>query len=85
MHLLIWKHDSMKRIYSLFALESREPKTNFDVIAFTLQYEFSYTNILNMIEKQNVPILETERKLDDPFILVEVHENNMEPMAESLI
>ena len=54
----------------LFALESREPITNFDVIAFTLQYELSYTNILNMLDLANVPILRTERKLDDPFILV---------------
>ena len=54
----------------LFALESREPITNFDFIAFTLQYELSYTNLLNMLDLANVPILRAERKLDDPFIIV---------------
>ena len=67
----------------LFALESREPITNFDVIAFTLQYELSYTNILNMLDLANVPILRTERKLDDPFILVGGPcAYNVEPMAD---
>ena len=64
----------------LFALESREPITNFDVIAFTLQYELSYTNMLDLA---NVPILRTERKLDDPFILVGGPcAYNVEPMAD---
>ena len=67
----------------LFALESREPITNFDVIAFTLQYELSYTNILNMLDLANVPILRTESKLDDPFILVGGPcAYNVEPMAD---
>ena len=34
----------------LFALESREPITNFDFVTFTLQYELSYTNILNILD-----------------------------------
>lgn len=54
----------------LFALESREPITNFDFVTFTLQYELSYTNILNMLDLANIPLLREERKLDDPFILV---------------
>lgn len=54
----------------LFALESREPITNFDIIAFTLQYELSYTNILNMLDLANIPLLSEQRRLDDPFILV---------------
>ncbi|GAA0862368.1 TIGR03960 family B12-binding radical SAM protein [Paraclostridium tenue] len=54
----------------LFALESREAITNFDFLAFTLQYELSYTNILNMLDLAKVEILAKDRKLDDPFILV---------------
>lgn len=54
----------------LFALESREAITNFDFISFTLQYELSYTNILNMLDLGNIPVLRSERKLDDPFVLV---------------
>ncbi len=41
----------------LFALESREPITNFDFVTFTLQYELSYTNILNILDLANIPIL----------------------------
>ena len=54
----------------MFALESREPITNFDFVTFTLQYELSYTNILNILDLANIPLLREERKLDDPFILV---------------
>ncbi|MDU7905240.1 MAG: B12-binding domain-containing radical SAM protein, partial [Peptostreptococcaceae bacterium] len=54
----------------LFALESREAITNFDFLAFTLQYELSYTNILNMMDLAKVEILAKDRKLADPFILV---------------
>lgn len=54
----------------IFALESREPITNFDFVTFTLQYELSYTNILNILDLANIPLLRDERKLDDPFIMV---------------
>ena len=67
----------------IFALESREPITNFDFVTFTLQYELSYTNILNILDLANVPILRTERKLDDPFILVGGPcAYNVEPLAD---
>ena len=33
----------------LFALESRDPVKEFDMIAFSLGYEMSYTNVLNML------------------------------------
>ena len=67
----------------LFALESGDYIKDFDMIGFTLQYELSYTNILNMLDLANVPILRTERKLDDPFILVGGPcAYNVEPMAD---
>ena len=34
----------------LFALESGDPIKDFDMIGFTMQYELSYTNILNMLD-----------------------------------
>ncbi len=72
-----------ERNIPLFALESREPITNFDFIAFTLQYELSYTNILNMLDLANVALLRTERKLDDPFIIVGGPcAYNVEPIAD---
>ena len=53
----------------LFALESREPITNFDVIAFSLQYELSYTNILNMLDMSGITIRASERGEDEPIIM----------------
>ncbi|SCH35126.1 radical SAM family uncharacterized protein [uncultured Clostridium sp.] len=67
----------------MFALESREPITNFDFVTFTLQYELSYTNILNTLDLANIPLLREERKLDDPFILVGGPcAYNVEPLAD---
>ncbi|RDY24034.1 TIGR03960 family B12-binding radical SAM protein [Romboutsia maritimum] len=67
----------------IFALESREPITNFDFVTFTLQYELSYTNILNILDLANIPLFKKERKLDDPFILVGGPcAYNSEPLAD---
>jgi len=53
----------------LFSLETREPLINFDFIGFTLQYEMSYTNILNMLDMANIPAFSKDRKKDYPFII----------------
>lgn len=45
----------------LFALESGDPITNFDFIGFTLQYELSYSNVLNMLKLANIPIKSKDR------------------------
>lgn len=45
----------------LFALESGDPITNFDFIGFTLQYELSYSNVLNMLKLANIPIKSADR------------------------
>jgi len=54
----------------LFALESRQPIRNFDFVGFTLQYELSYTNILNMLKLAGIPIYSGDRKDEDPIIIV---------------
>ena len=46
----------------LYALESGDPLSDFDFIGFTLQYELSYTNMLNMLKLGNVPIISADRK-----------------------
>ena len=43
------ENELRKRNIPLFSLETREPLINFDIIGFTLQYEMTYTNILNML------------------------------------
>lgn len=52
----------------LFALESQDPVGEFDFIGFTLQYEMSYTNIVNMLDLAGVPIRSRERTKGHPFI-----------------
>ena len=67
----------------MFALESREPITNFDFLAFTLQYELSYSNILNILDLGRVELISKKRKRNDPFIIVGGPcAYNMEPIAD---
>ncbi|MBQ6628655.1 MAG: TIGR03960 family B12-binding radical SAM protein [Methanobrevibacter sp.] len=53
----------------LFALESKDPLKEFDVLGFTMQYELSYTNILAMIDLSGIPLLSIERSEEDPIII----------------
>lgn len=46
----------------LFGLESGDAITDFDFIGFTLQYELSYSNVLNMLKLANIPIKSKNRK-----------------------
>ncbi len=52
----------------LFALESRDPVSEFDFVGFTLQYEMSYTNIINMLDLAGIPILSADRADSHPFV-----------------
>jgi radical SAM family uncharacterized protein len=53
----------------LFSLESRTPLKSFDLIGFTLQYELSYTTILNMLDLGGIPLHSDKRKGGDPFVI----------------
>lgn len=53
----------------LFALESYKPLTEFDVVAFTLQYEMSFTNILNMLDLAGIPLRAKDRDERWPLII----------------
>ena len=46
----------------LYALESGDPISDFDMIAFTIGYEMSYTNVLNMLRLGNIPLHASERE-----------------------
>ncbi|MBO5008906.1 MAG: TIGR03960 family B12-binding radical SAM protein [Clostridia bacterium] len=54
----------------LYGLESMEPIRDFDFAAFTLQYEMSYSNILNMLDLAGIPLLQKDRKEGDPFVMM---------------
>ena len=52
----------------LFSLETKSALTDFDILGFTLQYEMSFSNILNMLELSNIPFYARERE-DGPFLI----------------
>ncbi|MBP3249122.1 MAG: TIGR03960 family B12-binding radical SAM protein [Ruminococcus sp.] len=45
----------------LYALESLDPIKDFDFIGFTLQYELSYTGVLNMLDLAGIPVFSNDR------------------------
>ena len=52
----------------LFSLETKTPASDFDILGFTLQYEMSYTNILNMLDLAGIPINRRDRGDKYPLI-----------------
>ena len=54
----------------LFSLESKDDLKKFDFLGFTLQYEMSYTNILNMLNLSNIKVRSSDREEDDPIIIM---------------
>lgn len=62
--------EQMRKInIPLFSLETKTPLKEFDFIGFTLQYEMSYTNILNMLDLSNIALEFSNRDEKDPFII----------------
>lgn len=53
----------------LFTLETFTPIKDLDILGFTLQYELSYTNVLNMLELGNIPLMSSERGDEFPIII----------------
>ncbi|MBE9540872.1 MAG: B12-binding domain-containing radical SAM protein, partial [Proteobacteria bacterium] len=84
-HLLNARHDiATERVYApgldmesvmrersvkLTSLESALPVGNFDLVGFSLQYELSYTNILNMLDLSGIPLYASQRTEDYPLII----------------
>ncbi len=63
------EEEMRKNKLPLFAIESRDELTRFDFVAFTLQYELCYSNVLNMLDIAKIPLLSNERREHDPIIL----------------
>ena len=53
----------------LFCLESQEPVKNMDFLGITIQYEMCYTNILQVLELSQIPLLAAERGEDMPIVI----------------
>lgn len=69
----------------LFALESGDSIKSFDFAAFTLQYEMSYTNIINMLDLAKIPLLSKDRGEEFPLVCAGGPcAYNSEPIADFL-
>ncbi len=67
----------------LFALETGDSLDKFDFLGFTLQYEMSFTNVINMIDLAGIPIWAKDRKEEHPIIIAGGPcAYNPEPLAE---
>ena len=67
----------------LWALESQDPVSDFDMIAFTIGYEMSYSNILNMLDLSGVPLRSKDRTgLKNMVFAGGVCTFNPEPLAD---
>lgn len=53
----------------LFSLETHTPIGDFDMLGITLQYEMSYTNILEMLDLSGIPLHSADRTWDHPIVL----------------
>ena len=53
----------------LFALESQDPIRDFDFLGITIQYEMCYTNILQILDLSQIPILAKDRTKEHPFVI----------------
>ena len=59
-----------ERKIPLRTLETKKTLKECDIVGFTLQYELSYTNILNMLDLGGVPVVAAERSEADPLVIV---------------
>jgi len=67
----------------LYSLETFTPLKEFDFVGFTLQYEMSYTNILNMLDLSGIPLMSKDRTDEDPLVIAGgPNAYNPEPLAD---
>ncbi|MCA9756313.1 MAG: TIGR03960 family B12-binding radical SAM protein [Candidatus Eisenbacteria bacterium] len=53
----------------LYALESKRPLAEFDFVGFSLQYELTYTNILQCLDLAGLPLRSADRRESDPIVI----------------
>lgn len=67
----------------LLSLESYTPVAQFDIVGFTLQYEMSFSNVVNMLDLAKIPLRAKERQEEDTFVCAGGPcAYNGEPLAE---
>ena len=69
----------------LFSVEHHTPCGEFDVLAFNLSAELTYTNLLNCVDLAGVPVRAAERTRQHPLVMAGGHcTYNPEPLADFL-
>ena len=67
----------------LFALESGDPITDFDIVAFSVGYEMAFPAILNMLDLAGIPLHASERTGLSPLVIAGgTAMYNAEPLAD---
>jgi len=77
--------ESMLRQHNLplFSLETKRPLADFDIVGFSLGYELTYTNVLNMLDMARIPVFGSQRDSSHPLIIAGGScVLNPEPMAD---
>jgi radical SAM family uncharacterized protein len=74
---------------ALCSLESARPLHDFDIVGFSLQYELTYTNILQILELGKIPLRSAERGEDDPLVVAggptATHSEPMAPFIDAFL
>jgi radical SAM superfamily enzyme YgiQ (UPF0313 family) len=67
----------------LITLESQTPVRDFDVVAFSVSFEWDYTNVLTLLRMAGIPVRAGQRTHHDPLVLIggAVTFVNPEPLA----
>lgn len=69
----------------LFALESGDPITDFDIVGFSVGYEMAFPGILNMLDLARIPLHSAARKELTPLVIAGgTAMYNAEPLADFL-
>ncbi|MFC1743864.1 TIGR03960 family B12-binding radical SAM protein [Candidatus Riflebacteria bacterium] len=67
----------------LFSLENKKALNTFDVVAFTLQYELTFTNVINGLKLGRIPVFSSERGEEEPLVIAGGPVcGNPEPLAD---
>src|SRR4026208_1440655 len=55
---------------ALLTIESRAPVRGFDVVAFSVSFEWDYTNVLTLLRLAGIPVRTEQRTHHDPLVLI---------------
>lgn len=61
--------DNETTSHRIFSIESGNPISDFDIIAFSVSFENDYPNILTIIERSGLPLLSVDRENPHPLVI----------------